>query len=290
MLAEFIGYDVTSSTFGGRIDETEHPFTTGYYDDVRITTHYYPSKFSASLFSILHEGGHAIYEQNMKPEWMYQPVGNACSMGFHESQSRFVENIIGRSREFWIYFLPKLKTLTGGALSDVVLDDFIHSINHVKPSKIRIEADEVTYGLHVIIRFNLERDLFSDKITISELPQVWNESYMKYLGVEIEDDSEGVMQDTHWASGLYGYFPSYALGNIYSGQLLACIEKNVLDWRTQISEGNFTTVKQWLVKNVHSYGNLYSPPDLIKIITGKPFTVAPFLNYLQEKYSGLYQF
>jgi carboxypeptidase Taq len=290
MLAEFIGYDVTSSTFGGRIDETEHPFTTGYYDDVRITTHYYPSKFSVSLFSILHEGGHAIYEQNMKPEWMYQPVGNACSMGFHESQSRFVENIIGRSREFWIYFLPKLKTLTGGALSDVVLDDFIHSINHVKPSKIRIEADEVTYGLHVIIRFNLERDLFSDKIAISELPQVWNESYMKYLGVEIEDDSEGVMQDTHWASGLYGYFPSYALGNIYSGQLLACIEKNVLDWRTQISEGNFTTVKQWLVKNVHSYGNLYSPPDLIKIITGKPFTVAPFLNYLQEKYSGLYQF
>ena len=290
LLAEFIGYDVTSSTSGGRIDETEHPFTTGYYNDVRITTHYYPRRFASSLFSILHEGGHAIYEQNLKKEWMFQPVGDACSMGFHESQSRFVENIIGRSREFWTYFLPKLKTLTGDALSDVGLDDFVHAVNHVKPSKIRVEADEVTYGLHVIIRFNLERDLFADKIAMDELPQVWNESYSKYLGVDIEDASEGVMQDTHWASGLYGYFPSYALGNIYSGQLLACMEKDVQDWRTQISEGNFTNVKQWLNKNVHSHGNLYSPPDLIKRIAGKPLTVAPFIDYLHEKYSRLYQF
>jgi carboxypeptidase Taq len=290
LLAEFIGYDVTSSMSGGRIDETEHPFTTGYYDDVRITTHYYPNRFASSIFSILHEGGHAIYEQNLKPEWMFQPVGDACSMGFHESQSRFVENIIGRSHEFWTYFWPKLKKLTGNTLSDIDLDDFVHVINHVKPSKIRVEADEVTYGLHVIIRFNLERDLFLDKITIDELPQVWNENYVKYLGVDIENDSEGVMQDTHWASGLYGYFPSYALGNIYSGQLLACMEKDVKDWRSQISEGNFTNVKQWLAKNVHGHGNLYSPPDLIKIITGKPFTVAPFLNYLHEKYSQLYQF
>jgi carboxypeptidase Taq len=290
LLAEFIGYDVTSSMSGGRIDETEHPFTTGCYDDVRITTHYYPNRFASSIFSILHEGGHAIYEQNLKPEWMFQPVGDACSMGFHESQSRFVENIIGRSHEFWTYFWPKLKKLTGNTLSDIDLDDFVHVINHVKPSKIRVEADEVTYGLHVIIRFNLERDLFLDKITIDELPQVWNENYVKYLGVDIENDSEGVMQDTHWASGLYGYFPSYALGNIYSGQLLACMEKDVKDWRSQISEGNFTNVKQWLAKNVHGHGNLYSPPDLIKIITGKPFTVAPFLNYLHEKYSQLYQF
>ena len=289
LLAEFIGYDVTSSTAGGRIDETEHPFTTGYYDDVRITTHYYPSKFASSIFSVLHEGGHAIYEQNLKPEWMYQPVGDACSMGFHESQSRFVENIIGRSHEFWIYFLPKLKTLTG-ALSDVGLDSFVHAINYVKPSKIRIEADEVTYGMHVIIRFNLEKDLFSDKIGIDELPQVWNENYMKYLGVDIEDDSEGVMQDTHWASGLYGYFPSYALGNIYSGQLLDCMEKDIHDWRTQISKGNFTNIKQWMIKNVHSHGNLHSPPELIKIISGKPINVTPFLNYLSKKYSQLYPF
>jgi len=290
LLAEFIGYDVTSAESGGRIDETEHPFTTGYYDDVRITTHYYPNRFASSIFSIMHEGGHALYEQNLKPEWMFQPVGDACSMGFHESQSRFVENIVGRSREFWTYFLPKLKRLTGRVLSDVDLDDFVHAINHVTPSKIRVEADEVTYGLHVIIRFNLERDLFADKIFIDELPQVWNEKYKQYLGVTVEDDSEGVMQDTHWASGLYGYFPSYALGNIYSGQLLACMEKEVQDWRTQLSKGEFGNVKQWLNKNVHSYGNLYNPPDLIKLVAGKELAVQPFLNYLHNKYSMLYGF
>jgi carboxypeptidase Taq len=290
LIAELIGYDVQSPQSGGRIDETEHPFTTGYYDDVRITTHYYPNRFASSIFSILHEGGHALYEQNLKPEWMYQPVGDACSMGFHESQSRFVENIIGRSREFWTYFLPTLKKLTGNTLSDVDLDDFVHAINHVKPSKIRVEADEVTYGLHVIIRFNLERDLFAGKISIDELPQVWNESYNKYLGVDIENDSEGVMQDTHWASGSYGYFPSYALGNIYSGQILARMEMDLKEWRSQIAEGNFMDVKQWLNKNVHSYGDLYSPPDLIKIVAGSPLTVQPFLNYLNSKYSGLYGF
>jgi carboxypeptidase Taq len=211
-------------------------------------------------------------------------------MGFHESQSRFVENIIGRSREFWIYFLPKLKMLTGSVLADVDLNDFVHAINHVKPSKIRVEADEVTYGLHVIIRFNLERDLFADKISVDELPQVWNESYSKYLGVTIKDDSEGVMQDTHWASGLYGYFPSYALGNIYSGQILARMETELQDWRSQIGRGNFMDVKQWLNKNVHSYGDLYSSTDLIKIVAGTPLTVQPFLKYLNNKYSALYGF
>jgi len=289
-LAEFIGYDIKSAKSGGRMDETEHPFTTGYYDDVRITTHYYKNRFASSIFSILHEGGHALYEQNLKKEWMFQPVGDACSMGFHESQSRFVENIMGRSREFWTYFLPKLKKLTGKALSDVDLDDFVHAINHVKPSKIRVEADEVTYGLHVIIRFNLERDLFADKITIDELPQIWNQSYRQYLGVDVEDDSEGVMQDTHWASGLYGYFPTYALGNIYSGQILARMEKELQDWRGQISRGDFRKVKHWLVKNVHSIGNLYSPADLIKQITGRELTVDPYLSYLHKKYSGLYGF
>ena len=290
LLAKFIGYDVSSAKSGGRIDETEHPFTTGYYDDVRITTHYYPNKFASSIFSILHEGGHALYEQNLKQEWMFQPVGDACSMGVHESQSRFVENIVGRSREFWSYFLPKLKQLTGNVLSGVQLDDFVHAINQVKPSKIRVEADEVTYGLHVIIRFNIERDLFAEKIAIDELPQVWNESYRQILDVPVEDDSEGVMQDTHWASGLYGYFPTYALGNIYSGQLLATLDKNVVDWRQQITNGDFGAVKEWLVKNVHSHGNLYNPPDLIKAVTGRELTVDPYLDYLKKKYSRLYGF
>ena len=290
MLADFIGYDTKSVASGGRIDETEHPFTTGYYDDVRITTHYYAKRFASSIFSILHEGGHALYEQNLKKEWIFQPVGEACSMGFHESQSRFIENIVGKSREFWTYFLPKMKMLTGNLLFDVELDDFVHSINMVTPSKIRIEADEVTYGLHIIIRFNIEKDLFAEKISIDELPQVWNEKYKEYLGVSVENDSEGVMQDTHWASGSYGYFPSYALGNIYSGQLLATLDKEVMDWRQQITDGDLKNVKEWLVKKVHSHGNLYNPPDLIKKVTGKALSVKPFLNYLNSKYSKLYGF
>jgi carboxypeptidase Taq len=289
-LAEFVTYDVTTKQSGGRIDETEHPFTTGYYDDVRITTHYYENKFDSSMFSVLHEAGHALYEQDLKKEWMYQPVGTPASNGFHESQSRMVENIVGRSHEFWTYFLPKLKKITGNLLTDLELGKFVHAINQVKPSKIRVEADEVTYGLHVIIRFNIERDLFADKITVKELPEVWNQSYKDYLGVHIENDSEGVMQDTHWAGGAFGYFPSYALGNIYSGQFLAAMSKDLPNWRKQLAKGTFTDVKQWLTKNIHAQGDLYNPADLIKKITGTGLNVKPYLNYLGEKYSKLYGF
>ena len=289
-LAEFVGYDVTSKKAGGRIDETEHPFTTGYYDDVRITTHYFEPLFKSSLFSVLHEAGHALYEQNLRQEWMYQPVGNSVSMGFHESQSRMVENIVGRSKEFWTYFLPKLKLIAGKDFSDLKLDPFVHAINQVEPSKIRVEADEVTYCLHIIIRFNLERDLFADKITVKELPDLWNQSYKEYLGVKIKNDSEGVMQDTHWASGSFGYFPSYALGNIYSGQILETMQKTLPNWRTQLAKGDFKKVKNWLVHNVHAYGNLYDAQELIKKISGKGLNVKPYLNYLNEKYSRLYGF
>ena len=289
-IAEFVGYDIESRKAGGRIDETEHPFSTGYYDDVRVTTHYYENNFASAMFSTLHECGHALYEQNLNSEWMFQPVGTSCSMGFHESQSRFVENIVGRSREFWVYFLPKLKEFTGNILSDVDLDTFVRAINEVKPSKIRIEADEVTYGLHIIIRFNLERELFADKIKVAELPEIWNQSYRDYLGLKIENDSEGVMQDTHWASGLYGYFPSYTLGNIYSGQILATMEKDLPEWKDQIARGNFRDIKRWVIKNVYSHGNLYYPPDLIKKITGEELSVKPYLSYLNQKYSKLYGF
>ncbi|HVP93285.1 MAG TPA: carboxypeptidase M32, partial [Acidobacteriota bacterium] len=191
-LAKAVEYDVASKNARGRIDETEHPFTTGYYDDVRITTHYYETEFASSIFSVLHEAGHALYEENLNPKWMYQPVGTSCSSGFHESQSRFVENIIGRSHEFWVYFLPKLKKLTGKTLADIDMDPFVHAINQVKTSKIRVEADEVTYGLHIIIRFDIERDLFADKITVKELPEVWNQKYKDYLDIKIQNDSEGV--------------------------------------------------------------------------------------------------
>jgi len=287
-LAKFMGYDVESPKAGGRIDETEHPFTTGYYDDVRITTHYYTDNLASSLFSVLHEGGHAIYEQNLKPEWIYQPIGTGCSSGVHESQSRFVENIIGRSREFWVYFFPKLNELTGNAFSDLALDDFVRAINHVRPSKIRVEADEVTYCLHVIIRFEIERQLIAGEIAIADLPEVWNRKYKEYLGVDIENDSEGVMQDIHWASGAFGYFPTYALGNIYSGQILASLERDMPQWRHQIEEGNFNDIKKWLAQNIYQYGNLYDPAVLIKKTTGVEINVKPYLEYLNTKCSWIY--
>jgi carboxypeptidase Taq len=289
-LTQSLGYDTTSTAAGGRIDETEHPFTDGYYDDVRITTHYYPDKYASSIFSVIHETGHALYEQNLNPNWKYQPVGSSCSYGFHESQSRLYENIIGRSLEFWKHMLPKLKQIAAPALASVSLSQFVHAINKVEPSKIRIEADEVTYNLHIIVRFQIEKELFAGKIAVSELPETWNQKYEEHLGVKVENDAEGVMQDTHWASGYYGYFPSYALGNIYSGQLLATLEKDVQNWRSQLSQGNLKDIKAWLVKNVHSYGNLYDPADLIQRITGKGLEAKPYLEYLREKYSKLYNF
>jgi len=287
-LARFLEYDVESKNAGGRIDETEHPFTTGYFDDVRVTTHYYENNFTSSLFSVLHECGHAIYDQNLSHEWMYEPIGDACSHGFHESQSRLVENIVGRSREFWTYYFPKLKALIGNTFSDVDLDAFAYAVNEVKPSKIRIEADEVTYSLHVIIRFEIERALLAGKVTIAELPELWNQKYNEYLGLKVENDSEGVMQDTHWAGGAFGYFPSYALGNIYGGQILSTMEKDVPNWRELLAKGDFHSTKEWLIKNVHSYGNLYDPRDLLKRITGEDINVNHFINYLNTKYSKLY--
>ncbi len=289
LITQTLGYDTASQAARGRVDETEHPFTTGYYDDVRITTHYYPHNFTSSMFSVLHETGHALYEQHLKPEWMYQPVGSTCSFGIHESQSRFYENIIGRSKEFWTGFLPKIEQAEP-SLGKLQLDPFIQAVNKVERSKIRIEADEVTYSLHIIIRFELERDLFAGKIKVSELPEVWNQKYMDYLGVKVENDSEGVMQDTHWASGLYGYFPSYALGNIYSGQIAAAITKSLPDWQKQLALGNLEPVNNWLKTNIHSMGDLYDPEELIKHATGTTLDSKPYLEYLTKKYSGLYGF
>ncbi len=289
-LADALGYDVASPNAAGRIDETEHPFTTGYYDDVRITTHYYPNNFTSAIFSTLHEAGHALYEQGLPQEWKYQPIGSPCSYGIHESQSRFIENIIGRSREFWAGFLSKLKEAASPSLSNLKLAPFVHAINKVKPSKIRIEADEVTYCTHIMIRFQIESDLFANKIEVNQLPEIWNQKYKELLGVNIADDSEGVMQDTHWASGLYGYFPSYALGNIYSGQMLARITADTSEWRSQLVEGNLRNIQQWLTANVHRQGYLYDPAELIKKITGKPLNAKPYLEYLEEKYRSLYGF
>lgn len=287
---DYIGYDTLSNEAGGRLDETEHPFTTGYYDDVRITTHYHEDKFASSLYSVLHEGGHALYNQNFPKEYMYQPIGDSSSYGIHESQSRIVENIIGRSPEFLSYMLPKLKNIVGKSLKGIKLRDFVEAMNVVTPSKIRVEADEVTYGLHIIIRFEIEQMIFNEKAKVEELPEIWNQKYLDYLGIKIENDSDGVMQDTHWASGLYGYFPSYALGNIYDGMFFKQIKRDVPDYRKVIKSGNFKPIRKWLIDNIHSKGNLYDPEELVKIVTGENLTVKPFIDYLEHKFRKIYDF
>lgn len=290
MVMDFIGYETGTPTARGRLDETEHPFTIGVYDDVRITTHYYEDSYASSIFSVLHEGGHALYGQNLRRDWMYTPVGTANSFGWHESQSRFVENIVGRSPEFCSYLLPKLKEIAGAPLADLELGKFVHAINEVRPSKIRVEADEVTYSMHVIIRFEIERDLLAGKLTVGELPQLWNQKYRDYLGMEIKDDAEGVLQDVHWAHGYFGYFPSYAIGNIYSGHLLSKLEKDMPGWKEGIAQGRFEPVLNWLKENVHALGNLYDPLVMLKRVTGEEIDPAHFIRYLRDKYSRLYGF
>ncbi|MBN2154290.1 MAG: carboxypeptidase M32 [Candidatus Lokiarchaeota archaeon] len=283
-LMAFVRYDTTH----GRLDETEHPFTTGMYDDVRICTHYHEKNVMSSLYAVLHEAGHGLYEQNVPVRWRWQPVGTTCSMGIHESQSRLVENIVGRSRAFWQWFLPELKAITGGVFADVDLDLMERAANDVKPSKIRIEADEVTYSLHVVLRFEMEQLIMEERATASELPQIWNEKMDKYFGLEIEHDSEGVMQDTHWASGLFGYFPDYALGNVYDGMFLDKMAEDVPDWVHAVARGEFGPVHDWLRANVHEKGNLMDSVDLVKAVTGKPADAAPFVRYLDRKMAKIY--
>jgi carboxypeptidase Taq len=284
-LAKVTNYDLNA----GRIDETVHPFTTGYYDDVRVTTNYHLDDFSSSFFSVLHEIGHALYEQYLPQKHKYQPVGYSCSNGFHESQSRFIENFIGRSSEFWQYFLPKLKEITGGIFEDVELDPFVRAINRVIPSKIRVEADPVTYSMHVIIRHEIEKDLFAGKISFDDLPQIWNSKMKEYLGMDIENDAEGLLQDVHWSGGGFSSFPSYAIGNIIDGQLLWKMDQEIPDWRKDIEKGDLNKVLDWLKTKVHQMGNLYDPLELVKKITGEELSTKYYLNYLRKEYSRIYE-
>lgn len=287
-LASLIGYDTTSENASGRIDETNHPFTIGYFDDVRITVRYDENNPFPAIAVFLHEGGHAIYEQSFNPDWIYQPVGAMASLGIHESISRFYENMIGRSPEFWSYYLPRLNELTNGTYSDLSLEEFLPLGNRVSPSKIRVEADELTYSLHVIIRFEIEQGLFSGEYSISDLPQVWNEKYDEYLGVTIKDDKEGVLQDSHWSAGMFGYFPTYALGNLYNGMWYKKMTIDEPTWREDVANGNLKTAYNWLVGNVMSKANLYNPDDLVRSATGYDLVAEPFLDYLNDKYSMIF--
>ncbi|HMF34856.1 MAG TPA: carboxypeptidase M32 [Candidatus Lokiarchaeia archaeon] len=284
--SEFIGVDQERS----RVDETEHPFSIGYYDDIRIAVHYYEDNPTAALFALLHEGGHSLYDQNIPFEWRWTPVGFACSLGVHESQARFLENMVGKGPEFWDFFYPRLQEMAGGVFQDVPREAFLQAVNEVKPTKIRMEADEVTYSLHVILRFEIEQALLREEANVAELPQLWNEKMDEYLGLAIDHDAEGVLQDAHWAGGSFGYFPTYALGNIYGGMFVQSLDQAVPNWREAIAKGDFAPARAWLIDHVYHLGNLYNPVDLVRHVTGQEVSPDAFLHYLEGKFATIYQF
>ena len=287
-IVNYVGFDTKSETAGGRIDESEHPFTTSYFDDTRMTVNYEENDIYKAIFGGLHEAGHSIQGQSRNPNWKWMLLGEKCSSGINESQARFIENIVGRSLEFWEYYYQRFQTLTRKKFKDVSLREFVQAANIIKPSKIRVTADEMTYALHIIIRYEIELGLFSDDIEVSEIPQVWNEKYKDYLGVDIENDTEGALQDTHWAWGYWGYFPSYTLGNVYSGMILERLEKEIPDWRQSLSSGSPEICVNWLKENVHYKANLYDPGPMMEEITGKKLTSKPFIEYLENKYAKLF--
>lgn len=273
----------------GRMDESEHPFTVGMTPgDVRITNHYYPNNFVSALFSAVHEGGHALYEQNISPELEGTPLCNGASMGIHESQSRFWENIIGRSYFFWSYYFEELKKVFPEQFEGVSLENLYKAINKVEPSLIRTEADEVTYNLHVMIRYEIEKALINKEIKVADLPRVWNEKMKEYLGVEPKNDRDGVLQDVHWAGGSFGYFPSYTLGNIYSAQFYNAIIKELGNIDELIKKGELIKIKEWLGEKVHKHGKLLTPAEILKSVTGEEVNPRYLIKYLEDKYKAIY--
>lgn len=272
---------------GGMLEESEHPFTLDMGpDDVRLTTHYYEDDLMSALLSTIHEGGHGIYEQGVSRDYAFTVLEGGVSMAVHESQSRFYENLIGRSRAYVGYILPKIKTYFP-QLKDASEEDFYRAINIVKPSFIRIEADELTYCLHIMIRYEIEKDLIAGEIAVKDLPQIWNEKYEAYMGIAPATDAEGVLQDSHWASGLFGYFPSYAVGTAYASQILHAMEKDI-DFDQCVRRGDFGPIAHWLNEKIHQYGGLKSPAKLMKEATGEDLNPKYFTDYLEEKFGQIY--
>ncbi|GAB1432472.1 carboxypeptidase M32 [Spirochaetota bacterium] len=277
----------------GRIDVSAHPFTTILGEsDIRITTRYDKNYFPSGLFSTLHETGHALYELGINPAHEYKrtSLAKAASSGLHESQSRFWENMIGRSLGFWAQNFLAMKSMLGSAFVDLELNDFYMAINKVEPSLTRVEADEVTYALHIILRFELEAALFGGNLTVDELPAAWNQGMQDMLGIKPKNDSLGCLQDIHWALGLFGYFPSYALGNLYAAQLWEAMEKDGIKPEASAAAGDLASVLDWLRSNIHKHGSIYKPKELIKKASGRELDPGCFVKYLKRKYGSLYNF
>ncbi|MBO4428889.1 MAG: carboxypeptidase M32 [Clostridia bacterium] len=283
-LLELNGYDFNK----GYLTTTEHPFTMDVAEnDARVTTHYYEDMVLSNIYSVIHEGGHAIFMQNQPAEDYDHFINDRITNGMHESVSRFYENVIGRSEEYIRLIYPKFRELFADELGDVSERELYEAVNIVKPSLIRTEADEVTYGLHIVIRYEMEKLICSGKIAVEDIPKKWNELYTEYLGVTPQSDKEGVLQDVHWTSG-FGYFPSYALGNAYNAAYLKEIKKD-MDLGKAILGGDLAAIKTWLKEHVFKNSNTKKPKEWLKDLTGKTLSAKDFLEYLNEKYSEIYR-
>jgi carboxypeptidase Taq len=288
---EFSQYLLSKINFdkdAGIMKESEHPFTINFTkNDVRITTHYFEDNFTSAIFSTVHEGGHALYEQNIGENIAETILGTGTSMGIHESQSRMYENVFGRNINFWKYFYPKLVEIFPNQLSNVSLNEFYEAINKIENSLIRIEADELTYSLHIMVRYEIEKMLIEGNIEVKDLPKIWNEKMEEYLGITPPNDEMGVLQDVHWSDGLFGYFPSYALGNAYASQFEYTMRKT-LDIDRLLVNGEFNKIQEWLRENIHKYGCLKKPNEIVKDVTGEELNPKYFIQYLEDKYNRLY--
>jgi carboxypeptidase Taq len=273
----------------GRQDKSAHPFTISFSTkDVRLTTRILDNYLPTALFGTMHEAGHGMYEQGFAGSLKRTGLDDGVSLGIHESQSRMWENIIGRSKAFWSYYYPRLQEFFPEQLGSVDLETFYRAINAVKPSLIRVEADEVTYNLHIFVRFEIERELVSGIIKVADLPEIWNEKMKSYLGIVPNNDTNGVLQDIHWSSGLIGYFPTYALGNIISVQFFNQMLKDDPTIIDQIVAGKFDRILSWLRTNIHVHGRKYTPTELIKRVSGSPLNAQPYIDYITAKYTDIY--
>lgn len=280
-----LGFDFDA----GRLDISTHPFASGLHPyDVRMTTRYDESDLFYSLGAAIHETGHGLYEQGLPAEHFGTPLGESVSHGIHESQSRMWENIIGKGRSFWKYFYPKLQKTFPKPFKSVPFADFYRIINCVNPSLIRVEADEVTYNLHIILRFEIEKELIEGSIDLDDLPEIWNAKMKEYIGITPTSNREGVLQDVHWSCGHIGYFPTYTFGNLYSAQFFDAMSKDIPDLEARISKGDFKTITTWLRKHIHSKGKISNASDLVVKVTGERLNSAYFCHYLERKYKQIY--
>jgi carboxypeptidase Taq len=281
--------ELNFDTSAGRQDISEHPFSTSFNsNDVRITTRIDENDFGNMTWSCIHEVGHALYEQGLPLEQYGLPLGEACSYSIHESQSRLWENNIGRSKIFWEHYFPILKKWFPDQLEHVDVDRFYKGINKVQPSLIRTEADEISYHIHVYIRYQLEKKLIEGSLSTHDIPHFWNTAYKEYMGVEVPDDKRGCLQDVHWSHGSFGYFPSYSLGSFYAAQFFACAETEIENLNENTGKGDFTALLQWLRTKVHAQGRKYTSEELCMQITGKPLQISHFIDYAIKKYGLIY--